>query len=164
MTDAKDNRARQLAEAALQEVVAQVNRLEHAVICVGDDSCEATDAEVFAGVNLHYDGKNKPTDEEWQEYHDEEKAREAISEGAYGVEVRSDWTTPGHELKASEYTVLLAGGGPAVRIIGELEEFNQPYTARLEYQDWFTPWEEFIVVEDEGRNALLKYASESYCG
>mgnify|MGYP001564182551 CR=1 FL=1 len=161
--DQERNRARELAESVLHHIVVKATRLEHPGECHGDENCEATDAEIFAGINLRYDGTSKPTAEERQEYHDEEAARLAITESAYGIQVRSDWVTPGEPFGASEYTILLAGGGPALRIIGDIEH-DQPYTALLEYQDWFTPWEEFIIGEEEDREALLKYASEFYFG
>jgi hypothetical protein len=163
MPNEKDNRARNSAVAALREIVSQVERLEHARECSGDENCEATDAAIFAGVNLHYDGTREPTAEEREEYHNEESARQDIQESSYGTEVRSDWVTPGHDFEASEYTILLAGGGPALRIIGDLDN-GTPDTARLEYQDWFTPWEEYLVEEEEDREALLKFASEDYFG
>ena len=162
MPNEKSNRARELAIAALAEIVAEVNRLKHVEECRDDDSCEATDAEIFAALNIHYDGTSEPTAEERQEYHDEEAARRAITEDSYGIQVRSDWVTPGEPFEAVEYTILLAGGGPALRIIGDLGRFDVPETARLEYQDWFTPWEEFLVEEEEDREALLKYASQMY--
>jgi hypothetical protein len=164
MPDEKRNRARELAVAALQEIVSQVERLEHAGECSGDENCEATDAEILEGLNLHYDGTSEPTAEEREEYHDEEKAREDIQESDYGVEVRSDWVAPGKAFEASEYTILLAGGGPALRIIGDLDN-GMPYTARLEYQDWFTPWVEYFAEEEvEDREALLNFASQFYFG
>ena len=45
-----------------------------------------------------------------------------------------------------QYNILLATGGPAVRIIGELEN-NEVITARLEVQDWFQPWTQFQISE-----------------
>ena len=70
---------------------------------------------------------------------DEEEARQRIQEDPFSVEVRSDWTTPGEPLEPSEFTILLCTGGPAVRIVGELN-LGEPCRAWLEYQDWGTPW------------------------
>jgi len=70
---------------------------------------------------------------------DEDEARQRIEEDALSVEVRSGWTTPGEELKPSEYCLLLTTGGPAVRIVGSLED-GEPDDATLEVQDWGTPW------------------------
>jgi hypothetical protein len=70
---------------------------------------------------------------------DEDDARQRISEDPLSVEVRSDWTTPGEELEAAEFCILLCTGGPAVRIVGELNR-GEPCRAWLEYQDWGTPW------------------------
>ncbi len=95
---------------------------------------------------------------------DRETAIERIQEGPLSVEVRSDWHEPGDEKsKPTEYNILLCTGGPAVRIIGELDECQQPKTAKLEYQDWFTPWELYRTTEEE-YEALLTYAGLFYYG
>ena len=85
----------------------------------------------------------------------------AILQEIYGnplaVSVRSDWQTPGSRFELSEYQLLLCWGGPAVRIIGKLDGGADPVTARFEYQDWFTPWEELRISTAE-REALIDYA------
>jgi hypothetical protein len=89
-------------------------------------------------------------------------AFEEIQEGPLAVSVRSDWQAPGSRLKAAEYQILLARGGPAVRITGELDE-EQPTTARIEYQDWFTPWQE-LPTSPEETETLIEYARCFYLG
>lgn len=93
---------------------------------------------------------------------DEDDAREQIEQDALSVEIRSDWYTPGEESEPAEYKILLCTGGPAVRIIGELDQYNQPATARLQYKDWFTPWTELVDHSDHG--ALFTYAQQFYFG
>ena len=56
------------------------------------------------------------------------------------IQVRSGWHTLQDEMVAEEFEILLVWGGPAVRIIGKLDEYKEPSTATLEGQDWFTPW------------------------
>lgn len=92
----------------------------------------------------------------------EEDARERIQEDPLSVQVRSCWCSPGEEMKACEFEILLCTGGPAVRIRGELDQFNEPYRAWLEYQDWGTPWQRYFD-EDTGC-ALVEYASHFYFG
>lgn len=65
---------------------------------------------------------------------------DAITEDALEVAVRSYWTDPASKLEPSEFMILLCTGGPAVRIVGDLDEYFQPCNARLEYQDWGTQW------------------------
>jgi hypothetical protein len=65
----------------------------------------------------------------------------SCQESALAVDVRSGWGTPG-KLEPEEFQVLLSWGGPALRIIGDLADF-QPERPRLEHQDWFTPWTEW---------------------
>lgn len=96
---------------------------------------------------------------------EEENARLRIQEDALSVEVRTDWHCPGAEKdnKPTEYFVLLCTGGPACRIIGDLSEYCEPESARLEYQDWFTPWNDYPLTEDEEK-AVLQYCREFYFG
>ena len=70
----------------------------------------------------------------------EEEAREILQQDPLSVEYRSGWSHNPRELEPEEFCVLLCTGGPAVRIRGELGEHGAIYRARLEYQDWFTPW------------------------
>ena len=92
-----------------------------------------------------------------------DEARQTIEEDALSVEVRSDWHEPGGDSDPGEYRILLCTGGPAVRIIGELSAYNEPETAELEYQDWFTPWEP-LMLEPSDEEILLTYARSFYFG
>lgn len=96
---------------------------------------------------------------------DEETARETLEQSVLSVEVRSDWYTPGSsedDRKPCEFNILLTSGGPALRLIGELDEYGQPTRAWLEYQDWGTPWTHYYV-EGAG-DVLVKFASCFYFG
>lgn len=90
----------------------------------------------------------------------EESARERISEDPLSVEVRSDWASPGEELTAAEFCILLCTGGPAVRIRGELDR-GEPVRAWLEYQDWGTPWTQYFAADSE---VLCRYSSFFFFG
>ena len=88
---------------------------------------------------------------------DREDAIERIYEHPLSVQVRSVWCDPGSKMDPAEFKILLCTGGPAVRIIGELDHHDEPYQAQLEYQDWFTPWEELHDITEEQHEALLTY-------
>lgn len=94
----------------------------------------------------------------------EEEARERIEDDALAVRVRTDWYSPySKDSEVGQFYILLCSGGPAVRIIGELDEYGQPTRAWLEYQDWGTPWTE--RVNDSGdMRILLAYAECYYFG
>ena len=94
---------------------------------------------------------------------DTEEAEQRIQEDPLSVQVRSDWESPSDNLKATEFNILLCTGGPAVRIIGDLDSYQYPETARLQYQDWFTQWEDYPLDQDE-ENALITYAQQFYFG
>jgi hypothetical protein len=61
-----------------------------------------------------------------------------------------------------EYEIQLCWGGPAVRITGELHG-HEPNTARLEYQDWFTPWQE-LPTSAVQKETMIEYARFFYLG
>lgn len=97
---------------------------------------------------------------------DDSGAYERIHEHPLEVSVRSGWHQPGQphiNFTSAEYLILLCTGGPAVRIIGELDEHKSPITARIEYQDWGTPWTNYMLTSDE-TDAVLEYAGVFYYG
>jgi len=94
-----------------------------------------------------------------------EEVEETIQEAPLSVEVRTDWHAVGAEDdKPTEYNILLCTGGPAVRIIGDLDDYSQPITARIEYQDWFTPWEAYRDTSHDEEQAMITYARQFYYG
>ena len=101
-----------------------------------------------------------------EELADEEQRERISSEGALEVSVRSDWYSPGSEDqagKATEYRILLGTGGPAARIVGELNQWGEPENAVYEYQDWFKPWTP-ARLSDEDEATLLEYARQFWFG
>lgn len=94
-----------------------------------------------------------------------ESAREAIQDDALSVQIRGGWYSPGEKAPAAEeYEILLSTGGPATRIVGQLGEWNEPETARLEYQDWFVPWSAEGTAATVDSDVLLSYVRCFYFG
>ena len=94
-----------------------------------------------------------------------EEAEQAIHEDALEISIREDWHAPGETSPDKEYLILLCTGGPAVRIIGDLNEHNEPSTSRLEHRDWGTSWTEYREAEMYSlRAVLLEYARQFYFG
>lgn len=124
---------------------------------------EATDDDLREEmVDCVVRGHHDPSDFEF----DEDSAHERIQEDALSVQVRSGWFTPGHEgerLRAEEFEILLCTGGPACRIIGELDDCGQPDSCRLQHQDWGTPWTEYFL-NSEQRDYVLTYCRVFYFG
>lgn len=90
-----------------------------------------------------------------------EDAITSIQEDPLSVEVRTGWYNPGsQDAQPEEYQILLCTGGPACRIIGELEN-GQPCSAKIEHQDWGTPWTEYRMDSEEEADAV-KYAQQFY--
>lgn len=95
-----------------------------------------------------------------------EAAREEVQDSALSVMVRDGWYAPGtppEEREPDEYEVLLTTGGPALRIVGDLGSGSPVGRPRLEWQDWGTPWTEYITsAEDE--EALAAFVGVFYFG
>ena len=94
---------------------------------------------------------------------DREHAEQRIQEDALSVEVRSGWVIRGENMVAEEFNILLTTGGPAVRILGELDEHGEPRRAWLEVQDWGKAWTEYFPGTGS-QDVLLTYARCFYFG
>ena len=107
--------------------------------------------------------------------HDADDAQERIHESALSVQVRSGWFNPGQEQPPiEEFEILLCTGGPAVRIVGDLDNNGQPDSPRIEHQDWETPWTVWAPAFDPGPHimgdinrfseTLLAFCNQFYLG
>jgi len=163
-TEDKLESARTQARAQLDSIRDMVERLEHSADCDGDEDCTQTDKEIYAGLSL-YPSREPATQGMREDYHNEDEARQRIHEDALSAEVRSGWHTPGadEDNEDAEYRIVLCTGGPAVQIIGTLGRWNEPDSATLECQDWFTPWTTVHITGDDER-ILMAYVREFYFG
>ena len=179
MTETRDERSEQQARAQLESVRDMVA----ALACDYDRLAELREQRDDWNTQDDDDRSNGPSRGTWEDQNpddaeeladleaaagdceSQEQARERIEEDPLSVQVRSDWHSPGEEPTdaGGEYEILLCTGGPACRIIGELDESCEPHTARIEHQDWFTPWTEH-VTDSDGQAALLAYARCFYFG
>jgi hypothetical protein len=143
----------------LEELLGERDELAEAVKDAEDDEREATELALHRWEVENADELDELEDAAG-DCTDEDDARQRISEDPLSVEVRSDWTPPGEELEASEFCILLCTGGPAVRIVGELNR-GEPCRAWLEYQDWGTPWTQYFGASSD---TLCQYASHFFFG
>jgi hypothetical protein len=88
----------------------------------------------------------------------QEAALQAMLENQLDISFRSGWGSA-EDLQPEEFQILLCTGGPAVRIMGELDFSGQPHRAWFEYQDWGTPW----TMLFEGQSDALDYAQRVIC-
>jgi hypothetical protein len=137
LPDADDDHEQTSFEHYLADMVAQ-----------GDDDAEelAELEAAAAGCDAGYPCK------------DQDDARNRIQEDAlslriFGERVEGDW-------QADRFELLLATGGPAIRIMGELDGNNEPHRAWLEVQDWGTPWTEYY---ETGVGDLCLAYSRCFC-
>jgi hypothetical protein len=111
---------------------------------------------------LQTDGAD-PVEYDGETFDDADSLREHLEQWPLSVEVRSDWRSIGDDNdNPTEYRILLATGGPAVQVIGELNEHGEPETARIQGQDWFTPWETYAASDPETLDTLLDFARLFY--
>jgi hypothetical protein len=104
----------------------------------------------------------KELEETAREFENYDDVIERIQEEPLSVHVRSGWYNPGeNEVMPEEFEILLSTGGPALRMIGDLDEHLQPCNCRLEHQDWFKPWTEYHDVDSD---VLEKWANVFYFG
>ena len=177
-TTTKENRAMEQAKAQLESIVEMVRALDREA--AAEDYAATLGREKCLGLLADYEDKPDDIDELRElvanglgrdtlddddfEF-DEDEARERIQEDPLEVSVRSGWYPIGSDETApEEFKILLCTGGPAVRIVGELDAFMQPFAARLQYQDWFTPWEDYHIDNEEDEKALLTYCQQFYFG
>jgi hypothetical protein len=168
----QDDHGKSQARAQLPGIVTIMSRMKHIEDCEngdGSEPCELTDQQLVEGCDEYWGKDHAPLPAEEKEeysvqYHDKDAASESIDEYPLSVEVRGGWHTPGEKDEMKEYTILLCIGGPACRIIGDLSDGNVPSSARLEYQDWGTPWTEYFDFKDDERELLLAYAQHFYYG
>ncbi len=100
--------------------------------------------------------------QESNDYNQQDELRESILNSALSVEFRSGWATFKEDFEAEEFKILLTWGGPALRIIGELDNYG-PVNPKLQYQDWGTPWTDFEITEDQ-KEALNWFCNCFYFG
>tara|TARA_R100000988_G_scaffold460_1_gene272 strand:- start:4 stop:423 length:420 start_codon:yes stop_codon:yes gene_type:complete len=94
----------------------------------------------------YYESLNVTGPEEEEEI---EQIKESINNSALSVEFRSGWSTNYDELEIEEFKILLSWGGPALRVIGELDQYKQAENVKLQFQDWGTPWTDYELTEKE---------------
>lgn len=87
--------------------------------------------------------------------------QEGMQESALSVDIREGWRSPGERasMEPTEFQILLSTGGPALRIMGELDQWSQPARCWLEHQDWGTPWVRHFSRSAERAIALRWFAS-----
>jgi hypothetical protein len=160
--DANFNRVNESTERAVEQAGIQLDGIEYMVDRLRHtEECGHTRLSANGGTREACDMCLDKGIDECDEYHDQEAAREAILGDPLSVEVRSAWHTPGaiDACAPYEYKILLCWGGPSVQIIGELDDRNEPYSARLQYQDWFTEWTDYPLTQWK-EELLLKYAQQ----
>lgn len=91
-----------------------------------------------------------------------DKAIQVIHEDPLSVQVREPWHDIGKNPAPDEFMILLCTGGPAVRIVGDLDRCAEPENPRIEYQDWGAPWTELHSITEEQEKALLTYCQQFY--
>jgi len=94
--------------------------------------------------SIKEDYRNYKEAESNDDYEAQDEIRESVLNSALSVEFRSGWYSSPEsiaDLKPEEFKILLSWGGPACRVIGNLDQYSQPTDIEIQYQDWGTSWE-----------------------
>jgi len=90
--------------------------------------------------------------QESNDYNQQDELRESVLNSALSVEFRTGWySSLDEETKPEEFKILLSWGGPALRIIGELDDYG-PVNPKLQFQDWGTPWTDLNDIWELNQN------------
>ena len=159
---AEDNRAKDQAKAQAETIAVWheaflfCEREGSAVMTAAESfECLSSEAQSFLKEEMDWD----PEEPEYDSICD--AIRDLVLEDALSAQVRTEWHSLGDEPELGQYKLLLCTGGPAVQIKGDLCG-GQPEHAYLEFQDWFTPWEQYEDTTEEQDAALLWYAEQFY--
>ena len=98
-----------------------------------------------------------------EDYKKQEEIKESILNSALSVEFRSGWTSNPNDIELEEFKILLTWGGPALRVIGELNQYKEPENVKMQYQDWGTFWTDFKITENQ-QEALNWFCNCFYFG
>jgi len=92
-----------------------------------------------------------------------EEIIDELREKPASVQIRSAWNNCPSEFKPEEFRIELSGGGPATRIIGDLDEHAEVWSVKPQHQDWFQPWKDLPLDEEETK-AVKWFANLFYYG
>ena len=62
------------------------------------------------------------------------------------------------------FEMLLTTGGPALKIVGKLNQYGEAENPVMQIQDWFTPWSEYTPDMDDFSEALDWFVGLFYFG
>jgi hypothetical protein len=123
----------------------------------GDDDEQARTDEAWAAEFPTEAAELAELVEEAGDCTDREDAEQRILEDALSLRIFGERTDG--EWVADRFELLLGTGGPAVRIMGELEG-GEAHRAWLEVQDWGTPWTHHY---ESGMGAVLLTYARCFC-
>lgn len=169
----QDNHAKQQAAAQYASIAALVHaynldwvKYESLLDLRADhefDMREANDPKPFE-IAYHDEAESLAEFEQAKadtECDSQESVQDRIQETPLEICIRSGWVSCQDDMQAEEFMILLCTGGPAVRIMGELDHNNNVHRAWIEYQDWGTPWVQYF---DADQDTLIEFCNHFYFG
>ena len=109
--------------------------------------------------SMEEDFKTYTKAEESDDYEKQDEIRESIHNSALSIQVRAnEWQDSKNffsdcerkdRVKPDQFNILISWGGPALRVVGGLNQYQQPEKPSLQYQDWGTPWTAHDLTEDQ---------------
>ena len=86
-----------------------------------------------------------------------------LREQPASIQVRSGWHDSPSNFQPEEFKIQLSGGGPATRIIGELDNDGAIWSVKAQHQHWGIPWTD-LFLDDQQTIAVTWFASLFYYG
>jgi hypothetical protein len=86
-----------------------------------------------------------------------------LREQPASIQVKSGWHDSPSDFKAEQFKIELSGGGPATRIIGELDNHGEVWSVKPQHQHWGVPWTD-LDIDKEQATAVKWFASLFYYG
>ena len=114
---------------------------------------------------LELENEKPNEDHEVDGYTESYEVSDHACEKVLNYSVRSAWECPNPAgLQPAEFQILLMWGGPALRIIGEFDEYGTPINPRMQTQDWGTPWTDcwFNELDDKDHQEALQWFVELF--
>lgn len=96
---------------------------------------------------------------EWRARPEGDEKVDWAMEAPLEITFRSGWVTLSKPMEPREIAILLSTGGPAVRILAEIDGRNGAIIwPRIQGQDWGTPWADAVLTSEQ-REALEAFVA-----
>ena len=138
----------------LTEKIKEKKRMNEEKENGGMDQAQAQLDSIVELVESYHEAKDIGEAEYEGDNLTEDELLDIINSKPLSLEVRAGWHNLGEKAGPDEYRILLSWGGPACQVIGDLDEYGDPYSAKIQGQDWYTEWKTLSLKGADGERLL----------